>query len=199
MYSNTISEIIKTLGELNIEDANLSWQLKQLMDKLCLLEEFYDELSRQQLGANSQENDRYINEVFPSILLQCRKLARYYTVCPELRRTEQDINVLKIYFQRYNKIIDRYLVRLQKEQSPTRLPFWGHIKQWMLNFSRNVGELYRMASRRLKCIFCNFHFNLPRAIFRRKTLVIYHRDAVDCIGKGYKLQPIRTLPLNDYA
>ena len=144
MSSNTITEIIETLGAFEIQDDKLAWKLKQLVDKLWLIEGIYDDLSSAESGLSLQEQERYTREVFPSILARCRKLSHYFTVCPELRRNEQDIDMLKTYFDSYSKIVDRLLVKLQKAQSVRRTSIPVRIGGWFRELRRNVCELHNI-------------------------------------------------------
>ena len=90
MCTNTITDIISALSQIQIEDKHLAWQLRDLVAKLYILEGVYDDLHCKHVGISEAEKNRYTEEVFPSILRQCEKLARYFTMCPELRQNQQD-------------------------------------------------------------------------------------------------------------
>ncbi len=198
MCTNTITDIISALSQIQIEDKHLAWQLRDLVAKLYILEGVYDDLHCKHVGISEAEKNRYTEEVFPSILTQCQKLAHYFTICPELRQTPEDIHMLKTYFQRYDKIVDRLLTKLQKPQSTRRISIFARMGRWFRELRRNVCELHDIVSSRVNAIAHRFYFELPRWPFSRKTVVRYHRDSIDYVGAGYSLQPIQALSF-EYA
>lgn len=198
MCGNTITDIIETLGQITVQDSDLAWQLRRLVDKLYILEGVYEDLHCQHVGLAEAEKERYTEEVFPSILTQCEKLARYFTMCPELRQNPEDTHMLKTYFQRYDKIVDRLLTKLQKPQSVKRTSVFVRIGRWFGELRRNVCELHDIVFSRVHSIAQRFYFELPHWPLSRKTLVRYHRDSIDYVGAGYNLQPIQALSL-EYA
>jgi hypothetical protein len=195
--TNTITDIISALSQIQIEDKHLAWQLRDLVAKLYILEGVYDDLHCKHVGISEAEKNRYTEEVFPSILTQCEKLARYFTMCPELRQNQQDADMLKTYFQRYSKIVDRLLVKLQKAQAPRRAFFGSRIKKWVSELACNIREFTELINSRFNNIQI-FAFNIPCLFLRRKTVVSYHRDTIDYVGSGYSLQPIQALSF-EYA
>lgn len=197
MCTNTITDIISALGQIQIEDKHLAWQLRDLVAKLYILEGVYDDLHCKHVGISEAEKNRYTEEVFPSILTQCEKLARYFTMCPELRQNQQDADMLKTYFQRYSKIVDRLLVKLQKSQTPRRVFGGSRIKKWVSELACNIREFTELINSRFNKIQI-FAFNIPCLFLRRKTVVSYHRDTIDYVGSGYSLQPIQALSF-EYA
>ena len=198
MCANTITDIIEELGKIQITDSHLAWQLKNLMDRLYVLEGIYNDLYCQHVGLANEEKERYTEEVFPSILSQCKKLSHYFGICPELRQNEQDINMLATYFQRYSKIVDRLLVKLQRAQSPKKISVFARIRNWFREMKRNMSELNELVLTSLNRIFDYFHLDKALLLFHRRTVVKYHRDSVDYVGSGYNLQPIQVLSL-EYA
>lgn len=198
MCGNTITDILSALSQIQIEDKHLAWQLRDLVAKLYILEGVYDDLHCKHVGISEAEKNRYTEEVFPSILTQCEKLARYFAICPELRQNPEDTHMLKTYFQRYDKIVDRLLTKLQKPQSVRRISVFVRIGGWFRELRRNVCELYDMISSRVHSVAHRFYFELPHWLLSRKTLVRYHRDSIDYVGAGYNLQPIQALSL-EYA
>lgn len=197
MCTNTITDIISALSQIQIEDKHLAWQLRDLVAKLYILEGVYDDLHCKHVGISEAEKNRYTEEVFPSILRQCEKLARYFTMCPELRQNQQDAYMLKTYFQRYSKIVDRLLVKLQKAQAPRRVFCGSRIKKWGSELACNIREFIELINSCFNKIQI-FAFNIPCLFLRRKTVVSYHRDTIDYVGSGYSLQPIQALSL-EYA
>lgn len=197
MCTNTITDIISALSQIQIEDKHLAWQLRDLVAKLYILEGVYDDLHCKHVGISEAEKNRYTEEVFPSILTQCTKLARYFTICPELRQNQQDTDMLKTYFQRYSKIVDRLLAKLQKAQAPRRVFCGSPIKKWVSELASNIREFTELINSRFKKIQI-LAFNMPCLFLRRKTVVSYHRDTIDYVGSGYSLQPIQALSF-EYA
>lgn len=194
MGVNTITNMIAELGRLQITNDKVAWEVKQLMDKLCILEESY-EVFESGSGLSVEEQKRYKEEIFPDMLIQCRKMANYFSLCPEIRYNEQNDELLITCFAGYNRIVERLLTKMQKAQSVKRQSVFSKIGVWMREFCRNVYEANEILDAKLTRLAYRLYIKLPRLPWRRRTWVIYHRDSIDYVGCGYSLQPIQTLTL----
>ena len=195
MSANTITEMISELSRITITDDKVAWQVKLLINKLCLLEELYDVFESGNSGLTKEEQNRYQKEVFPALLRHCHKMADYFSICPEIRCNEQNDGILESCFIRYNKIIDRLLTKLQKANSPRKQTLFLKAKMWLIELGTNLFELNKALDVRLNRFFARVfvHIPTPGVIFGRKSIVIYHRDFIDYVGCGYSLQPIQAL------
>lgn len=194
MHTNTITEIISELSRLEISDSKVAWQVRQLIDKLCLLEEVYETLDCHNAGLSLEEQKRYKEELFPNLLRHCRKTADYFAACPYIRYNEQNNEILSDCFTRYNKIVDRLIVKLQQNSCPAN-PFASAWSAFLSKVSRAAVNLYNFIDRTLEVFLCKLPIELFQLPFRRRTLVEYHRDTIDYVGNGYSLQPIQGLNL----
>ena len=177
MCNNTITEIIDELSRIQVEDSQLAWQERQLVDRLCLLENLYDDMVHQRTALAPEEQKRYITEVFPGILEKCRKLADYFTMCPELRKNEQDYHMLHSYLQSYCNISDRLLNKLQQANAPERASMLTKMRLWFSEFGTSIVELRGMLAEKTDDSFSAYSN-------------ISVRDTIDYVGSGYSLQPI---------
>lgn len=194
MCNNTITEIIDELSRIQVEDSQLAWQERQLVDRLCLLENLYDDMVRQRTALAPEEQKRYTTEVFPGILEKCRKLADYFNMCPELRKNEQDYHMLHSYLQSYCNISDRLLNKLQQANAPKRASMLTKMRLWFSEFGTSIVELRGMLAEKTDDSFSAYsNISVPKIYGRRRTPVTYHRDTIDYVGSGYSLQPIPSL------
>ena len=195
MSANTITEMISELSRITITDDKVAWQVKLLINKLCLLEELYDVFVSGHSGLSREEQERYQNEVFPSLLRHCHKMADYFSICPEIRCNEQNDGILESCFARYNKIIERLLTKLQKANSPQKQTLWFKAKMWFIELGMNLFELNKSIDATMNRFFARIfiHVPTPAVIFGRKSIVMYHRDSIDYVGCGYSLQPLQSL------
>ena len=179
------------LSRLQIDDSQLAWQLKNLLDRLCLLEVIYNDIAYES-SLDETEKQRYLNDVFPAMLTQCKKMADYFLICPELRNTKEDLNVLSVHFQRYVKITDRLLSKLQDPHQASRSSFLLRVKDF---FIRITGRLKNIAISVKKSIQHMVAVVSPLLLWYpcRRTEVTYHRDSIDYAGNGYVLQLIPPL------
>ena len=142
----------------------------------------------------SSEQKRYKEELFPNLLRHCRKTADYFAACPYIRYNEQNNEILSDCFTRYNKIVDRLIVKLQQNSCPAN-PFASAWSAFLSKVSRAAVNLYNFIDRTLEVFLCKLPIELFQLPFRRRTLVEYHRDTIDYVGNGYSLQPIQGLNL----
>lgn len=188
-----VSVIADTLNELNkleVDDNQINWEQKKLIDKLLLINKILNDKHGNAL--EEKEKSRYLDEMLPNLLAYCKKTTLYFTTCPELRVTEANLELLGSTLRRYNMILDRFISKSQQTKKQTLWDKLGNARGIIGGVLYNIIDFTSM-------IFDNviqfLGLDKIMGVINRKTKVVYNRDTVDFVESGYLIKPIASLDI----